>query len=69
MSSGKYKRLANSEPYSNRLTPWDVFLNSLVAVMFFVTFIVGLGLMVGAFLVHRAARQIKAWLRGEQPPP
>jgi putative sugar O-methyltransferase len=69
MSSEKYKQLANSEPYSNRLTPWDVFLNSLVAVMFFVTFIVGLGLMVGAFLVHRAARQIKAWLRGEQPPP
>jgi hypothetical protein len=36
--------------------------------MFVVAFFVGLGLLVGAFLVHRVARRIKAWMRGEQPP-
>ena len=49
-------------------TPWAALLNSLVAAMFVVAFFVGLGLLVGAFLVHRVLRQIKARLRGEQLP-
>jgi len=49
-------------------TPWAALLNTLVAAMFVVAFLVGLGLLVGAFLVHRVARRIKAWMRGEQPP-
>ena len=49
-------------------TPWAALLNTLVAAMFVVAFLVGLGLLVGAFLVHRVLRRIKAWLRGEQLP-
>ena len=49
-------------------TPWAALLNSLVAAMFILAFFVGLGLLVGAFLVHRLARQIKARIRGEQLP-
>ena len=49
-------------------TPWAALLNRLVAAMFVVAFFVGLGLLVGAFLVHRVLRQIKARLRGEQLP-
>jgi hypothetical protein len=49
-------------------TPWAAILNSLVAAMFVVAFFVGLGLLMGAFLVHRGARRIKARLRGEQLP-
>jgi hypothetical protein len=36
--------------------------------MFIVAFFMGLGLLAGAFLVHRVARRIKARIRGEQPP-
>jgi hypothetical protein len=49
-------------------TPWAALLNSLVAAMFILAFFVGLGLLVGAFLVHRLARWIKARIRGEQLP-
>jgi ABC-type sugar transport system permease subunit len=49
-------------------TPWAALLNTLVAAMFVVAFLVGLGLLVGAFLVHRVLRRIKARLRGEQLP-
>jgi hypothetical protein len=49
-------------------TPWATLLNSLVAAMFVVAFFVGLGLLVGVFLVHRVARWIKARIRGEQLP-
>ena len=44
-------------------TPWAALLNRLVAAMFVVAFFVGLGLLVGAFLVHRVLRQIKARLQ------
>jgi hypothetical protein len=49
-------------------TPCAALLNTLVAAMFVVAFLVGLGLLVGAFVVHRVLRQIKARLRGEQLP-
>ena len=68
-SPKKYKEVANFKPCHNeQAKPWPALLNSLVAAMFVVAFFVGLGLLVGAFLVHRVARRIKARMRGEQPP-
>jgi hypothetical protein len=64
MSPKKYKRLADSKVYDTSLTPWAALLNSLVAAMFVVAFIVGLGLIVGAFLGHSILRWIKAWWLG-----
>lgn len=61
--------LVNFELCHNGTTKlWAAWVNSLVAAMFIVAFFVGLGLLVGAFLVHRVARRIKARIRGEQPP-
>jgi hypothetical protein len=61
--------LVNFEVCHNGTTKlWAAWVNSLVAAMFIVAFFVGLGLLVGAFLVHRVARRIKARIRGEQPP-
>ena len=68
-SPKKYKELANFKPcHKEQAKPWAALLYSIVAAMFVVAFFVGLGLLVGAFLVHRVARRIKAWIRGEQPP-
>jgi short subunit fatty acids transporter len=68
-SPKKYKELANFKLcHKEQAKPWAALLYSIVAAMFVVAFFVGLGLLVGAFLVHRVARRIKAWIRGEQPP-
>ena len=68
-SPKKYKELANFKLCHNEQAKlWAALLNSLVAAMFVVAFFVGLGLLVGAFLVHRVLRRIKARLRGEQLP-
>jgi hypothetical protein len=65
----KYEELANFELcHSERTKLWAASVNSLVPAMFIVAFFMGLGLLAGAFLVHRVARRIKARIRGEQPP-
>ena len=54
--------------HSERTKLWAASVDGLVPAMFIVAFFMGLGLLAGAFLVHRVARRIKARIRGEQPP-